>query len=162
MKKGIKIIPIGYVRTKLKEEEIKGHRRNVVSEIEILKEFEGGLLGIEDYSHLIVLFWMHESPQAERKTMTVHPWNDTNLSPVGVFSIRRRARPNPIGVAVVELVKKKGNVLRVKGLDALNGSPIIDIKSYDFQDRPENVRVPKWWSDRKCRDKTLKMKSLVH
>lgn len=152
----IRIIPIGYVRTSLKEEEIKGNRRNVVSEIEILEEFKEGLLGIDDYSHLIVLFWMHESPSEERKTMIVRPWNDASLSPVGVFAIRRRARPNPIGVAVVELVERRGNVLKVKGLDALNGSPVIDIKSYDFQDRPEKIRVPKWWLDRKCQDKTSK------
>ena len=87
--------------------QIKGNRRNVVSKIEILKKFEKGLLGIDDYSHLMVLFWMHETPAEERKKMTVHPWNDTSLSPVGVFAIRRRARPNPIGLAVVELIREK-------------------------------------------------------
>lgn len=148
----IQIVPIGYVRTDLDEEEIRGNRRNVVSEIEILDEFESGLVGIEEYSHLIVLFWMHRSPVEDRKLMVVHPFDDASLSPVGVFAIRRRARPNPVGLAVVELIERRGNKLTVKGLDALDGSPVIDIKSYDLQDRPENVRVPKWWLDRKCPD----------
>jgi tRNA-Thr(GGU) m(6)t(6)A37 methyltransferase TsaA len=144
--KDIKIIPIGYVRTDLTEEQIKGNRRNVVSKIEILKKFEKCLLGIDDYSHLMVLFWMHETPAVEGKRMTLRLWNDTII---GVFAIRRRTRPNPIGLAVVELIKRKANVLEVRGLDALDGTPVIDIKSYDFQDRPESIRVPKWWLDKK-------------
>ncbi len=153
--KDIRIVPIGYVGTNLKEEQIRGNRRNVVSKIEILKKFEKGLLGIDDYSHLMVLFWMHEAPAEERRKMTVQPWNDTSLSRVGVFAIRRRARPNPIGLAVVELIERKGNVLKVKGLDALDGTPVIDIKSYDYQDRPESIRVPKWWLDRKSPHKSI-------
>jgi tRNA-Thr(GGU) m(6)t(6)A37 methyltransferase TsaA len=148
---GIEIFPIGHVRTKLKVEEIRGNRRNVLSEIEISKEFEDGLLGIEDYSHLIVLFWMDRTPQEERKKMVIHPWNDPKIPNVGVFAIRKRSRPNPIGLAVVELLEKKGNVLKVKGLDAIDGTPVIDIKSYDTSDRKEDIRVPEWWTSMRAR-----------
>ncbi len=145
----MRLIPIGYVRTELNEGQIKGNRSNVVSDLEILQEFSEGLRGIEDYSHLMVLFWMHGTPEEDLKKLLVHPWNETSLAPVGVFAIRRRARPNPIGLVVAELLERRGNILKVKGIDALNGTPIIDIKSYDYADRPEKIRVPKWWLDKK-------------
>ncbi len=151
--KPIHIVPIGYVRTDLAESEIKGNRSKVVSEIEILKEYEDGLRGLEEYTHLIIVFWMNQTPEEERQILTVRPWNDPDSPEVGVFAIRRRTRPNPIGISIVELKSVKDNVLTVKGLDALNSTPILDIKSYDFADRPDNIRVPDWWIERKAHRK---------
>jgi tRNA (Thr-GGU) A37 N-methylase len=63
----------------------------------------------------------------------------------GVFAARTMLRPNPIGLTLVELVKVEGNVLTVKGLDAYDATPVLDLKPFDFWDMTENVRVPDWW-----------------
>ena len=63
----------------------------------------------------------------------------------GVFAVRTMLRPNPIGLTLVELVKVDGNVLTVRGLDAYDGTPVLDIKPYDFWDVAENAKVPDWW-----------------
>ena len=137
--------PIGFTRTSLAESELRGNRRNIVSEIVINEQLEPALDGIEDYSHLIILFWMDRVSPEERKTLKVHPKHDGSLPLVGSLVVRQKSRPNPIGLAVVELLKKNGNTLTVKGLDALDGSPVLDIKSYDYSDRPEEIKVPAWW-----------------
>jgi tRNA (Thr-GGU) A37 N-methylase len=64
---------------------------------------------------------------------------------VGVFVARTMLRPNPIGLTLVELVKVEGNVLTVRGLDAYDATPVLDIKTYDFWDMVENAKVPEWW-----------------
>ena len=64
---------------------------------------------------------------------------------IGVFATRSPHRPNPIGLTLVELVKRKRNILTVKGLDAINGTPILDLKPYDSWDSAENILVPNWW-----------------
>ena len=63
----------------------------------------------------------------------------------GVFAVRTMLRPNPIGLTLVELVKVDGNVLSVRGLDAYDGTPVLDVKPYDFWDMAENIKVPEWW-----------------
>ncbi len=74
---------------------------------------------------------------------------------VGVLATRAPHRPNPIGLSLVELVERRGNILKVRGLDALDGSPVLDLKPYDKWDSAEHVRVPEWWTklerERKCR-----------
>jgi tRNA (Thr-GGU) A37 N-methylase len=68
---------------------------------------------------------------------------------VGIFATRTMTRPNPVGLTLVELVKVEGNVLTVRGLDAFNGTPVIDIKPFDSWDTAENAKVPKWWTKMK-------------
>ena len=116
-----------------------------VSEIEIRKGLEDILEGIEDYSHLVVLFWAHAVPEERRSLTRVHPMGRKDMPEVGIFSTCSPARPNPVLTTVVRLVHRKGNVLEVTGLDAIDGSPVIDIKPYvsGFYPR-EGVRIPAW------------------
>jgi tRNA-Thr(GGU) m(6)t(6)A37 methyltransferase TsaA len=116
------------------------------SKIRIFAEFCEALEGLEEYSHLIILYWFHlrDSPE-HRKTLQVIPKRHPGAPQVGVFSSRSPSRPNPIGLSVVELLEVKGCVLTVKGLDAEEGSPIIDIKPYlPRAESIPNARTPEW------------------
>jgi tRNA-Thr(GGU) m(6)t(6)A37 methyltransferase TsaA len=83
---------------------------------------------VEDYSHLFILFWITRIPPNRRGLMKVHPKSREDLPLVGVFATRTQYRPNPIGMTLVELLDRKKNVLRVRGLDAIRGTPVLDIK----------------------------------
>ncbi|MBS7623787.1 tRNA (N6-threonylcarbamoyladenosine(37)-N6)-methyltransferase TrmO [Candidatus Bathyarchaeota archaeon] len=143
---------IGVVRTELKEECLR--RRSFCSRIVIDEEYEPALQGIESFSHLNVIFWMHGINPAERRAMKARPRGRCDMPVVGVLATRAPHRPNPIGLTVVELIEREGNVLKVKGLDALDGTPILDLKPYDYLDRVGRIRVPEWWrrlqSPREC------------
>jgi len=140
----IRFRPIGRVRCNFSEEEIKTKRSSIVSEIIIDPKYVTALDGLESYSHLFVIFYMHKVSLKET-TLKVHPRGRTDVEKVGVFATRSRNRPNPIGLAVVKLLEKRGNSLRVRALDALDRTPVLDIKPYDLIDVQKNVRVPKWW-----------------
>lgn len=135
--------PIGFVKTKLTKNMLK--KRYYNSEIIIFSEFEHGLKGIEEFSHINVVFWMNRIHEKERKDLKVRPRGRSDMPLIGVFATRSPHRPNPIGLTLVELVKRKRNILTVKGLDAINGTPILDLKPYDSWDSAENIRVPNWW-----------------
>ena len=96
-----------------------------ISKIEISKEYEGGLKDIEGFTHLHVFYWLHKSKGFSLLVTT--PWDTTSH---GLFTTRSPHRPNPIGHAVVELVEQKDNILSVRGLDAIEGTPVMDIKPY--------------------------------
>jgi len=96
-----------------------------ISEIKIKKEYLYGLQDLEGFSHLHIFYWLHHSKGYHLIVQT--PWDTT---PHGLFATRSPHRPNPLGYAVVELIERKGSVLLVKGLDALDGTPIVDIKPY--------------------------------
>jgi len=110
----------------------------VQSEIVVSEQQEQGLAGIDDFSHLIVVYWMHLLCADERNVLRVHPRRRPELPRVGVFATRSPARPNPIGVTVVRLLSRQRNVLKVAGLDALDGTPVLDIKPY----LPEGDCIP--------------------
>ncbi len=100
-----------------------------VMTIEVRPEFSEALLLIEHRKYLLVLYWMHRLSKEQRQILQVHPQGDKTKALHGVFCVHSPMRPNPIGLTRVELLKVEGNVLFVKGLDAFEGSPIIDIKS---------------------------------
>jgi len=116
------------------------------AKIRVSPEFCAGLKGIEDFSHLIILYWIHlRDNKEERSTLLVFPKRHAVKVKTGVFACRSPSRPNPIGLCVVELLKVEKCVLTVKNLDAFEGSPIIDIKPYISRaDSIPNARVPKW------------------
>jgi tRNA-Thr(GGU) m(6)t(6)A37 methyltransferase TsaA len=116
-----------------------------VSEIVIAGEFAGCLEGIEEYSHITVLYWAHKVSAEGRSLRCVHPMGRPDIPAVGIFSTCSPARPNPVLVTVVELLKRTGNVLEVAGIDAVDGSPVIDIKPYVREQFPkEGLRIPAW------------------
>jgi len=109
------------------------------STIKIKPQFSPALLGVERYSHLIVLYWFHLRDNSEhRNTLQVTPPRHEGAPLTGVFACRSPSRPNPIGVTVVKLERIDGCKLIVSGLDALKDSPIIDVKSYN----PDSDSVP--------------------
>jgi len=138
----IRLKPIGYVRRASKQENVRN--RSLVSEIVMRKGLTKALEGIENFSHIFVLFYMHQVSAKETKALKVHPRGRMDLPLVGTFATRTAFRPNPVGLAVVDLLKRKENVLVVKGLDAFDGTPILDLKPYDNWDAVVNIRVPEW------------------
>jgi len=116
------------------------------AEVRIFPEFCAGLKGIKDFSHLIILYWIHlRDNEDERRTLLVFPKRHEVNVETGVFASRSPSRPNPIGLCVVQLLKVEESILTVKDLDALEGSPIIDIKPYiPRADAIPNARVPEW------------------
>jgi tRNA-Thr(GGU) m(6)t(6)A37 methyltransferase TsaA len=135
--------PIGYVKTSAVGDEIKDKSRT--SQIILQDELAEGLEGISGFSHLYVLFYLNQVSEEQRKTLKVHPRGRMDLPLTGVFATRTMMRPNPVGLTLVELVKVDGNVLTVRGLDAYDGTPVLDVKPYDSWDTTENARVPDWW-----------------
>jgi tRNA-Thr(GGU) m(6)t(6)A37 methyltransferase TsaA len=119
--------------------------RAVVSEIVIDEAFTGILDGIEDFSHCLVLYWAHRVSEGGRSMVKAHPMGRKDLPLVGVFATCSPARPNPICAIVVQLLERKGDLLKVQGLDAVDGSPIIDIKPYNPSYYPVGqVRIASW------------------
>ncbi len=132
--------PIGIIHTPYKkpsETPIQSRMSNEIGTIELFGEYAEGLDGIEGFSHIIVLFQFHRRTGYSLK---VTPFLDTEQK--GVFATRAPARPNQIGLSVVGLLGRKGNVLTVKGVDMLDGTPLLDIKPYipPFDER-EKVRI---------------------
>src|SRR3989344_2837127 len=104
--------------------------------------FPDGLDGIEDYSHVIIVYWMGEEKECHLKH---HPQGRLDVPYGGIFACRCPQRPNRLAISTVKLVVRQGRRLRVKGLDILNGTPILDIKPYWPQyDRVSNVKIPAW------------------
>ena len=117
-----------------------------ISTIRINPEFCPGLLGVEGFSHLIVLYWMHlRDDEKNRRALQVTPRRHEGALLTGVFACRSPSRPNPIALTVVKLESVDGCRLRVRGLDALEGSPIVDIKPYSPRgDAVPDARTPEW------------------
>lgn len=105
--------------------------------VDVFPEFEEGLKDIEGFSHVILIYHFH---RARFKSLLVRPYMDENYH--GVFATRAPARPNPIGISIVRLVERRGNVLIVEDVDVLDGTPLLDIKPYvpEFDYR-EGVRT---------------------
>lgn len=122
--------PIGYIRSPYKETSAipkgLGAKHEAEGVIELLREFEAGLKDIEGFSHLIVLW---EFDRADGFDLIAHPPTDARR-PHGVFATRSPRRPNPIGITIVELLGRAGTELRVRAVDMLDGTPILDIKPY--------------------------------
>jgi tRNA-Thr(GGU) m(6)t(6)A37 methyltransferase TsaA len=136
--------PVGIVRNRVQEPRREGWE-DVSSDIIFKKELEGALDGLEGYSHVLVLFYLHRVSDEERSHTHCHPRGDPRYPLQGVLATRTQHRPNPVGASVVRLLRRRRNVLRVQGLDAINGTPVLDIKPYiPHYDAPAEVRVPEW------------------
>jgi tRNA (adenine37-N6)-methyltransferase len=140
----INLTPIGFVRNNIKEPGIEDWR-TVTSEVIIKEDLKESLSRIDEFSHIIVIYWMHKLSPSQRAIIKVHPKANQNLPLVGVFASRSPARPNPIGVTTVKLLERRDNVLKVTGLDAINGTPVLDIKPYiPGDDSSTEAKTPGW------------------
>ncbi len=129
MEGAFKFEPIGYVESEFKEiQHNPDVFRGTVSRIRVLDEYAGGLYRLERLEHLYVIFVFD---RAEGYRLVIHPRGDPNRPERGVFATRSPYRPNPIGLAVVELLGIEGNVLTVRDLDAIDGTPVLDLKPYE-------------------------------
>jgi len=151
--KAIIIKPIGKVKNSVRKMRREGWE-SVVSEIILEPKYEEALEGVEEYSHLLILFWLSRLVKSDRQMKKIHPKSRQDLPLVGIFATRTQYRPNPIGLTQVKLLRRKKNILRVQGLDAVNGTPVIDIKPVSPRhENPSKVRVPGWyhrlWSEPK-------------
>jgi len=139
------LIPIGTVRSPLKEPTYERlNLKEIISEIIIDESLTEALDGLEGFSHIIVLYWMHLATR-EKKRLKTHPMGRQDVPPQGLFATRSPNRPNPLGKTTVRLLERKGNVLRVQGLDAIDGTPVIDIKPYmPGYDSATDATTPDW------------------
>lgn len=119
--------------------------KKMISEVVVDPNLNGILDGIEEFSHILVLYWPHRISEKERGLRQVHPMGRKDIPVKGIFATRSPARPNPVLVSVVRLVERAANILRVEGLEALDGSPVIDIKPFTgIYDAPKNASFPDW------------------
>lgn len=144
--KGNKFVlkPIGIVHSPFKEptdiprdmNRLPGAFAKVRGELEIFPEYAKGLKDVDAFSHLIVIFAFHKSTGAN---LLSKPPGETRFR--GVFSTRSPHRPNALGLTVVKLASRKGNILGVSGIDMVEGTPILDIKPYTARDRKSGIRT---------------------
>jgi tRNA (adenine37-N6)-methyltransferase len=141
--------PIGFVHTPFAETSAIpkgcGAKHEAEGTLAILPEFELGLADIEGFSHLYVI-WVFD--RAKGASLVAHPPSDDR--PHGVFATRSPERPNPIGLTVVELRRREGRMLHVRGVDMLDGTPVLDIKPY-LSSIPEATLRRGWLADAEAR-----------
>ena len=131
----LKATPIGHLTT-----ESRGTR------VLIDEEYRAGLLGMEQFTHVILLVWLDRNDTAERrKTLRVHPCGDSDNPLTGVFATRSPARPNPIGHYATSVLSVEADGLLVATIDALDGTPVLDIKPYiPVSDSHPDAGTPRW------------------
>jgi tRNA-Thr(GGU) m(6)t(6)A37 methyltransferase TsaA len=121
-----KIFPVAYVRNGVQEVEREDWEA-ILSEIIFLPEFIGGLEGLEEYSHVYVIFLLHRKRDYR---LSVHPRGDEGLPLYGIFATRSPLHPNNLGLSLVRLLEVREASILVQGLDAVDGTPVIDVKPY--------------------------------
>ena len=145
----IQMNPIGFVRSAYSEtNQIPkglGAQHQAEGVLEVLPELEQGLADIEGFSHLYVIWAFDRSPGAE-----LVAWPPSDDRPHGVFATRSPRRPNPIGLTVVSLLRREGTKLHVRGIDMLDGTPILDIKPY-LSSVPEEGLRRGWLAEAEAR-----------
>ncbi len=132
--------PVGFIHSPYSETRAipkgLGAKHSAEGAIELLRDYEPGLTDIEGFSHLFVIW---EFDRADGFDLIAHPPTDEDR-PHGVFATRSPRRPNPIGLTVVELLGREGASLHVRGVDMLDGTPVLDIKPYLSSVPAENLK----------------------
>jgi tRNA-Thr(GGU) m(6)t(6)A37 methyltransferase TsaA len=140
----INLTPIGFVKNSITERGTEDFQ-TATSEIIIEEDLKEALSRIDEFSHIVVIYWMHKLLPSQRSIIKVHPKGNHALPLVGVFASRSPARPNPIGIITVKLLERRDNVLKVTGLDAIDGTPVLDIKPYiPGDDSSTEAKTPGW------------------
>lgn len=134
--------PIGYVENDINSP-IDSGWASIESNIVFRKDLAPALSRLSEFSHILVIFWMHQakSPVALMR----RPQSRKDMPEVGILAQRAKHRPNPIGITAVPLLKINGSSIVVRGLDAINGTPVLDIKPYyPVYDGCPEARTPEW------------------
>jgi tRNA (adenine37-N6)-methyltransferase len=130
--------PIGTVASRFNEPGDPKSMRNSESTLVLDEKYTGALDGLDKYRYLLVIYHIDRSPGYRER---VHPMGDQSIPERGVLATRSPCHPNPIGITVAEILSVQGNRIRVTGLDALNGTPILDIKPYEEHfDSPAGIK----------------------
>lgn len=139
----IQMQPIGWVHNTVAEK--KDHSwGNELSTIQLEPAYLSGLMGLEAFSHAIIVTYLHKAAYQPEKHLQRRPQNREDMPLTGIFAQRAKDRPNPIGLTAVQIVAVNEDSLTVKGLDAVDGTPVLDIKPYyPVYDR-KDARVPQW------------------
>ena len=129
------VVPIGIINKEGKTVNIQVHQK-----------YEDALRGLEQFSHIIVCSWFHKNDTREKRSvLQVHPRGNMANPLTGVFAARSPARPNLIGLSVCRISGVEGNIVHIDKIDALNGTPVIDIKPYIPRiDAISDARIPQW------------------
>ena len=137
----ITVVPIGTANNTVKKPTLAGWK-NSVTDIVLKKQYTKGLDGITSYSHVIVVYWMGQEKACHLRH---HPQGRKDVPYGGIFSCRCPQRPNRIAMSKVKLLSRTRHGIKVKGLDILDGTPILDIKPYTPQyDYVSKAKVPGW------------------
>ncbi|NOZ45372.1 MAG: tRNA (N6-threonylcarbamoyladenosine(37)-N6)-methyltransferase TrmO [Chlorobi bacterium] len=144
----IVIRPIGYVKNERKDYLIDDFWGEMVSEIILNDDIpQKALKGLEKISHLEIVFYMHKVNKKKEISYYCRPREDKKIARTGIFAQRKKERPNYIGVTIVKLLTHVDNILYVQNLDAIDGTPIIDIKPVFKEFLPtDQIEQPKWVS----------------
>ena len=140
----INLAPIGRV---INGVEYPNHVKweTITSEVVIAPQLVEALDGIDGFSHIVIIFYLDKVDEDRHSLLKVHPENKEELPLVGVFATRSPVRPNPIGITAVKLLEREENVLKVLGLDAYDGTPVLDVKPYLRRgDLIEEAATPDW------------------
>ncbi len=130
IKMNIQMEPIGQVTNEVTYGRKDVHWEGIVSVIDLLPQWTEGLDGIEEFSHVIVVFYLDRTRDGQPLCLKTHPMGRPELPEVGIFATRSPFRPNGIGITTAKLLRRNNNTLTVEGLDAYDGTPVLDIKPY--------------------------------
>ena len=134
MEKRFQIFPIGIIR-----------KQNERVAIEIYAQYADALHGLHQFSHIIVCYWFHENDTPhKRTTLKVHPRGNRANPLTGVFATHSPVRPNLIGISTCKILSIAETIIHIDAIDALDATPVIDLKPYLSGDCPEDIRTPEW------------------
>lgn len=142
----IEIEPVAFVKN-TRNEVTDDFWGNLISDIELNDKFTDlAFKGLNEYSHAEILFYFHRTEPGKIITDARHPRGNVNFPETGIFAHRVKDRPNHLGLSIAEIVKVTGKILTVKGLDAINGTPVIDIKPVLKEFLPRTRVVQPVWT----------------
>jgi tRNA-Thr(GGU) m(6)t(6)A37 methyltransferase TsaA len=156
----IRLKPIGFVKHEHSDDSVRNSINGVDAVIELLPEYIDGLKGLEDFSHIIIVAYLHKVSEEQKKVLQVKPRGVARrlgvpleaLPTVGIFATHSPHRPNPIAITIAKLVKVEERKLYVENIDLYNQTPVLDIKPYTPSICVKEATVPKWLNSI---DKTL-------
>jgi tRNA-Thr(GGU) m(6)t(6)A37 methyltransferase TsaA len=142
--KDIVLEPIGTVESPVRERRDESWGA-VEATIRVRADYRAGLRGLESFSHALIVTYLHEARFEAARHLVRRPRGLAEMPAVGIFAQRAKDRPNPLGVTAVRIVRVLDGALVVRGLDAIDGTPVLDIKPYyPVFDRVDGATVPSW------------------
>jgi tRNA-Thr(GGU) m(6)t(6)A37 methyltransferase TsaA len=140
----LQLKPVGFISSPVTEQTDENWG-GVISRIVLKPEYIGALSGLEDFSHAIIITYLHQAKYEKEKHLQRRPRGLESMPKVGIFSQRAKDRPNAIGVTTVKIITVGSDFIEVQGLDAINGTPVLDVKPYYPQyDKIDSPKTPEW------------------